>query len=82
MFVSALKRYLFEIPSPRKLRILLRNENTSSLTPKNGMNASVQNRDVTYEDLNDVILLIQNNMQALTTFEKQFIPHKDIETTH
>ena len=46
------------------------------------MNASVQNRDVTNEDLNDVILLIQNNMQALTTFEKQFIPYKDIETTH
>ena len=27
--------------SPRKLRILQRNENTSSLTPKNGVNASV-----------------------------------------
>ena len=27
--------------SPRKLRILQRNENTSSLTPKNGVNATV-----------------------------------------
>ena len=29
------------MPSPRKLRILKRNENTSSLTPKNGVSASV-----------------------------------------
>ena len=29
------------MPSPRKLRILQRNQNTSSLTPKNGVNASV-----------------------------------------
>ena len=54
----------------------------SSLTPKNEMNASVQNRGATNEGLNDVILLIQNNMQALTTFKKQLIAHKDIETTH
>ena len=35
------------MPSSRKLGILQRNENTSSLTPKNRVNASVQGRDVT-----------------------------------
>ena len=46
------------------------------------MNASVQNKGVTKEDLNDAIQIIQNTMQALTTFEKQFTEHKDTETTH
>ena len=40
------------MPSPHKLQILQRNENTSSLTPKNGVNASVQNRHMTNKDLN------------------------------
>ena len=65
------------IPSPGKLRILQRNENTSSLTPKNGVSPSVQNMGVTNEDLNHVIQLIQNTVQALTMFEKQFLAHKD-----
>ena len=69
------------MPSPHNLRILQRNKNTSSLTTKNGVNDSVQNRGVTNEDLN-VIQLIQNTMHKLTTFEKQFIAHKDTETTH
>ena len=40
------------MPSPHKLQILQRNENTSSVTPKNGVNASVQNRGMTNKDLN------------------------------
>ena len=55
--------------SPHKLQILQRNEDKSSLTLKNGVNASAQNGSVKNEDLNDVIQLIQNTMQALTTFE-------------
>ena len=70
------------IPSPGKLRILQRNENTSSLTPKNGVSPSVQNRGVTNEDLNHVIQLIQNTVQALTMFKKQFLAHKDTEITY
>ena len=46
------------IPSPDKLRIIQRNENTSSITPKNGVSPSVQNRGVTNEDLSNVIQLI------------------------
>ena len=70
------------MPSLRKLRIFQRNENISPLSPKNGVKASVENRGVTNDDLNNVIQLIQNTMQALTTFEKQFITHKDTKTTH
>ena len=70
------------MPSPRKLRILQTNENTSSLTPKNGVNPYVKSRVVTNDDLNNFIQLIQNTMQALTAFLKQFIAHKDTKTTH
>ena len=79
---SQTKHSLPSMPSPRKMRILQRSENTSSLTPDNGVSTSVQNRCVTNEDLNGVIQLIQSTMQALTTLEKQFIALKDTETTH
>ena len=39
-------------------------------------------RGMTNEDLSNVRQLIQNTMQASTTFEKQFIAHNDTETTH
>ena len=43
---------------------------------------SVQNSGVRNEDLNNVIQLIQNTIQSLVTFEKQFTAQKVTETTH
>ena len=73
---------LLSMPSPRKLQRFQRNETTSSLTPKNRANTSVQNRGMASEDLNNMVQPIQNVMQALTTFGKKFIAHKDTKTTH